>query len=80
MNIHCSFIGCKFINDNRYNGASSNRGYLIVASTGVFKGNYIETTATAGTAYYSFNFNGTNVCGNIFYNEIDYASGYLQSL
>lgn len=73
--IYTSVIGCKFINDNRYNGSSTNRGYLIISSTGVFKGNYIETTATAGTGYYSLNFNGTNVCGNIFYNTIDYTNG-----
>ena len=47
----------------------------MITSSGVFKGNYIETTATAGTDYYSFSHSGTDVCGNIYYNEIDYTNG-----
>ena len=77
LSIYCGIIGCKFINDNRYNSASSIRGYAVQMSTGVFKDNYFETTSTSGTPYYNFAFGGVHIVDNVFYNTTQYNNGHV---
>ena len=76
MSIYSAVIGCKFINDNRYNNTASQIGYACQMSTGVFKDNYFETTTTAGNPYYAFQHGGVHVVDNVFYNTVYYGNGY----
>lgn len=77
FSIYSAIIGCRFVNDNRYNGTSGNFGYVVSMSTGVCKDNYFESTTSSGTAYYSFAFGGLHVFNNVFYNTVEYVNGNI---
>ena len=74
-NVSCAIIGCAVINDNRYNGTSSHRGYQFSMSNGIVYGNYFESTSSAGTAGYSHGTGAAHVEGNIYYDTCSYLNG-----
>lgn len=74
-NVSCSLINCAVINDNRYNGTSSNRGYILSISSGQLFNNYFESTSNVGNSYYSYGLGQAFAVNNIFYNESTNAAG-----